>query len=332
MEETTKLILERFSALANSDIGEFRQFFRRLRKQFPEQAAEACLLYMATHGVDPAAHSMAFWFGGDNSYVRVMLEDSSLSVPEASKAIEVVKDIDPQFLLKFTKAAAELRHADAIMRALSLIPAIGDYSILIPWLRKLGQHPDERVRSRAAKLLCELRPNKGLIERQMASDDARVRANAVEAMSRIANIEDAKQMFRSAVKDKHHRVVGNALVGLYKLGDKEVLNKMIELCAHEDHLFRAAMAWAMGFVKDTLAIPALRELTNDNSAVVRKRALHSLLILEAIATERAIAKAAETSPEPVEVQPEPSQQPIAPPVEPELVPVPQRGPGFFVFQ
>jgi HEAT repeat protein len=323
MQETTKLILERFDALATSDMAEFRQFFRRLRKQFPEQAAEACLLYMASHGVDTAAHSMAFWFGGDSPYIQILLDEESLSIDTAHKAIAVVRDIDPQFLLKFTKVVSALDLSPRILRALSLMPAIGDYSILIPWLRKLTEHPDQRVRSRSSKLLCELRPNKGLIERQMHSDDSRVRANAIEAMTHARNLDDARTLFRDALKDKNHRVVGNALVGLYKLGDESALNHMIELCANKDHLFRAAMAWAMGFVKDVRAIPALRELTTDNSLVVRKRALNSLLILEALENEHRRLEA-----ENPEVKPEPE----AAVVKEEDSPTTQPGPNMFMFK
>lgn len=283
MEETTKLLLERFDALANSDVAEFRQFFRRLRKLFPAQAAEASLLYISSRGVDSAASSMAFWFGGDSSYIAVLLDEKSLSNEAACKAVSVVKDIDPHFMTKFLEAASRLDVSTSILRALALVPAMGDYSALIPWLHELAQHPDVRVRSRAAKLHCELRPNKRLIERGMSSEDARVRASAVEALtSHAAELDDAKALFHAALQDKHHRVVGNALVGLYTMGETEVLYEMIKLCSHKDYLFRAAAAWAMGFVKDVRAIPALRELTGDPSLVVRKRALNSLLILEAV--------------------------------------------------
>ena len=281
MEATTQSIHERLGALASSDLGEFRHSFRRLRRLFPEQAAEACLLYIASHGLDPASRSMAFWLSGDHVYVSVLLDPDSLPSDMASKAVAVVKEIDQEFPLKFVRAVADLTAAPLIMRALSLVPAIGDYSILIPWLRRLSQNSDLRVRSRSSKLLCELRPNKSLIERQMHSEDARIRASAIEALWHINN-EDARGLFRLALSDPHHRVVGNALVGLYLLGETDLLNQMIELCAHKDHLFRSAMAWAMGFVKDPRAIPTLQELTHDSSLVVRKRALSSLLLIESL--------------------------------------------------
>jgi HEAT repeat protein len=278
---TTPAITAKLDVLASSDTNEFRHFLRRLRKVFPEQAAEASLAYMAAHGPDPAAQSMAYWLSVDQVYITVLLDPEALTPQVAAKAVPVVKEIDPQFTPKFTKAVGELTDPAATLRALGLLPALGDFGFLIPWLRSLNNNTDLRVRSRAAKLLCELRPNKGLIERQMQSDDPRVRAGAIEVLWN-SKTEDARLIFRSAVSDPHHRVVSNALVGLYLLGDEHVLNDMIELCAHKDHLFRSATAWAMAHVKDPRAIPVLQELVHDRSAMVRKRAAAGLVILESI--------------------------------------------------
>jgi hypothetical protein len=282
IEGTTKLILDRFENLAASNLTEFRQFFRRLRKLFPDQAAEASLLYVAKHGIDEAANSMAFWFGADETYISVLLDLKRLPAETAFRAVSVVRGMDPQFLFKFAKATGELQSPAAIQRALGLLPATGDYSVLFPWLHRLSKNADSRVRSYAAKLVCELNPNTSLVEHQMHSADARVRANAVETLAHTTDIEAARTLFRAALSDSNHRVVGNAMVGLYQLGETGMLNEMIELCDHEDYRFRSAMAWAMGSVKDVRAIPTLQELTEDVSLVVRKRALHSLLLLEAL--------------------------------------------------
>jgi HEAT repeat protein len=150
----------------------------------------------------------------------------------------------------------------------------------------------------------------------MTSEDARVRASAVEALvGRATNAEDARSVFRAALQDKNHRVVGNALVGLYSMGDKSALDEMIVLSKHKDHLFRAAMAWAMGFVKDIRAIPTLREMNSDPSLVVRKRALNSLLMLEKLEMAQAqtnLVALAEATQPPAEVAsiPEPEAETI----------------------
>ena len=280
---TEPRINEQFDALASTDLPKFRGSFRRMHKIFPAQAAEACLLYIAAHGLDPATKSMAYWLTGDATYISVLLDLETLPVETAVRAVAVVKDIDPQFYLRFVKATAALESSPVIIRALGLLTAMGDYSILIPWLRSLGQSSNERVRARSAKFLCELRPNKSLIERQAQSNDPRIRAGAMEALWQ-AHIPEAVTLFQAAVKDANHRVAANALVGLHRLGENDALSEMIELCKHKDHLFRAAAAWALGSVKDVRAIPVLQELSRDRSHMVRKRALASLLAIESANT------------------------------------------------
>ena len=345
-------LVARFEALAAADLTEFRQFFRRLYKTFPEQAAEACLWHIASHGLDPAAKSMAFWLGIDSTYVTVLLDLNTLPAEVAAKTMPIVRDIDPQFLVKFAKATAALTAPPVILRALGLLPALVDYSGVISWLRALAQHSDVRVRSRSAKLLCDLRPSKGNIERQLQSRDARVRAGAVEALWHIKGdiaLEDVRALLRTGANDPHHRVLANALVGLHRLGESDALSRMEVLCKHKDHLFRAAAAWAVGFVKDTAAIPAMEALLADNSLVVRKRASGTLYILKSLLPAAVEEKepAAATAPEPLlepvaepllepiaaeTPVPEPALEPLLEPVSEEMpVPAPKDGPRMFLF-
>jgi HEAT repeat protein len=51
---------------------------------------------------------------------------------------------------------------------------------------------------------------------------------------------------------------------------------MIEASQSPDPLFRAAMAWCFGFIRDERCIPLLEGLLKDPSIVVRKRAERSL--------------------------------------------------------
>lgn len=69
------------------------------------------------------------------------------------------------------------------MRALTLIEDIEDYSAFYPRLCTLTWHPDNHIRSKALLALCRVRPNRSAIDRQLESPDARVRANAIEAVA-----------------------------------------------------------------------------------------------------------------------------------------------------
>jgi HEAT repeat protein len=113
----------------------------------------------------------------------------------------------------------------------------------------------------------------------MQSDDPRVRAHAIEGLWYWRTAE-ATELFEAAASDVNHRVVGSALVGLYMQDDPCAFAKMIELSESAAPSMRAAMAWCLGFIKDERAIPSLYRLAKDASAMVRKRALRSLLALQ----------------------------------------------------
>ncbi len=290
---------------------------------FPEEVAAACLGHIAQRGLDSAGLTMAFWITLKGETIKVLFDPDALPMEVAAKAAGALKKADAHFPLKFLNAVEDISAPPILLRALGLVPALGDYSVLLSWLRTLSRHSDQRVKSRAVKLLCELRPNKGQIERQMLSDDARIRASAIEALW-YSRTPEATELFKAAAKDPHHRVVGNALAGLYLLGDRSLVPRMIELCKSPDPFFRAAMAWCFGFVGEKLAIPTLHELAKDTSPMVRKRALLTLLALQG--SEEPIA------PETVIAAPVAEQEPIqpkqeeAPAVKPETAPVIEKAP------
>jgi len=55
-------------------------------------------------------------------------------------------------------------------------------SIILPLIVRLTDHPDAKVRSKAALLVGRGKPELGWVRSQLAQQDARVRANAVEAL------------------------------------------------------------------------------------------------------------------------------------------------------
>lgn len=272
-------IPDALESMAGDSLEKFTLYFARLRKMFPDEVAEACLWFIASRELTAASRSMAFWLSSQGTYVNILFESEAVPADVGCKALAVLKTVDDSFPIRFLKTAEQTSSPPSILRALSLVPSLGDGSVLIPWLRRLSLHKDARVQSRAIKLLCELRPNKALIERQMLSSDVRVRANTIEALWN-SRTPEATEHFKLAASDPHHRVVGNALVGLHLQGDPTALAKMIEHSQNPDPLVRAAMAWCFGFIQDDRTLPLLYDLSKDVSVVVRKRALRSLLALQ----------------------------------------------------
>ena len=176
-------------------------------------------------------------------YFTILFDPYTLPIEVAEKALTALKRADRQVFRKFLKAVEGITGRPALLRALRLAPKMGDYTALLPWLRRLAHHSDGRVKSRAVKLLCELRPNGQHIDHHMQGHDARVRANVIEALW-SANLPGAAELFNAAASDPDHRVAANALVGLYRLGDQSALPRIIELSKSPNARLRSAMACA----------------------------------------------------------------------------------------
>jgi len=292
---------------AASDAATFRASFRRMRQSFPGEIAEACLRYLGARGLDAAGRQIALWVASETGCLDPLFDPGCLPLDIGLKATAALREIDPQFLMKFLRAASALTAAPQLLRALTLLPSLGDYSAAIPLLRTSSHHADRHVKSKAVKLLCQLRPDKALVERQMLSDDPRVRASAIEALWRV-HTPDAQAILHAAQADPHHRVVGNALVGLYLQKDPTAFESMVRLAKHPEPAFRATMAWAFGHIADKRAVPVLEGLSKDSFLTVRKRALNSLLILHPD-HPAVIAGLAEVEQAPGETKPSPSFMP-----------------------
>lgn len=283
-------IYEVFASVGAASLLEFRRQYQRLHDEAPVRAGKLFLYYLACRGLDPLAHAMGFWATSGTTYIALLLDthaDSSggISIEIACNAAPLLSQVDEQFLFKLARSMAALTDPAAILRALRIAPSLGDYSILIAWIRTLIHHSDSRVRSRAAKLLCQLRPNKGLIDRHLHSPDPRIRASVLEVLWQpqiMGPGESPLPLLHSALDDTNHRVVANALVGLYRAGETDAIHRMIALSLNKRHLFRAATAWAMGVVDDSRALPVLRHLTADPSFTVRLRASTSLFSISPV--------------------------------------------------
>lgn len=225
---------------------------------------------------------MLSWLIADGRYLNLLLDPDFLSLEEAHRVSHVMRQADSGFFLKFEGLAAatsteqDLRRLE---RALHLFGGLGTSNVLFPWLRRLTNHTDHRIRSKAVKALCALRPNPALIEKQLQSDNPRVRANVIEALWDTPG--EVVPIFREALKDANHRVVVNALVGLHRYHPEEASEALLRLCTHSIPLFRAAAAWGLGRIADPRATPALQKLANDDSEVVRERAAKVLEMFSA---------------------------------------------------
>ena len=85
------------------------------------------------------------------------------------------------------------------------------------------------------------------MERLVRDEDARVRANFMEGLWNFAASDHCRRLFRQALEDSNHRVVGNALVGLHRLGETHtVIAHLSKMARRPEVLFRAAAVVGYG--------------------------------------------------------------------------------------
>jgi HEAT repeat protein len=239
---------------------------------------------------------------------RILGLDAAISLARNLAAAEPL--LDARLVSRLLADAAGDIHAvdaEAALRVLGLAGAISDCSRLSSYLVQLMRHPSSHVRSKATLLLGRANLNLSRIKGFLASDDARVRANAVESLWGLRD-QEVLGVLREASRDKHGRVAINALVGLCKAGDREAYDRLKRMAGSTTAAMRAGAAWAMGELGNPEFAPVLAEVEQDADEKTRSMAACSLRKL--------------TPPEPVkEAAPSPAEDQAAP-ASPAADPIP----------
>lgn len=160
-------------------------------------------------------------------------------------------------------------------RILEILAAITDGARILPILIQVLRDPDGRLRSKAALLVGRTNKSAQWVEQVMREPDARVRANSIEALWGV-DTEAVRAVLRAATKDPNNRVLGNALLGLYRLGDVSTIGRVLSLATHPAPVFRSTAAWIMGETDDPRFLPALARMIRETDAQVRRSVFRAI--------------------------------------------------------
>jgi HEAT repeat protein len=268
----------------------------------PAEFARAAIRQLGRDPDGPASRILAALLSRGECYLSYLTDPAELAREEAVNAARLLAAQDKRFYVKLSDAADESAPDDRVTRVLQIAEALGAASLMVPWLRRMTNHPDGYIRQRAVMIMCQNGGNPRLVERQLHSADPRVRANAVESLWNV-NTPAARTLLEFGTLDPHHRVATNALLGLFLQGDSSALERLNKQTRHRSPAFRIAAAWALGMTRRPEAWPALNALRDDPVAPVRESAIEAL---EKIPHR-------EMAPEPVQ-KPEPQQPETQPEV------------------
>ncbi len=232
-----------------------------------------------------------------NDLLEPLLCEASLPVEQAAAAVRMAIQLDPMVELSLARHVAEgvtagtrpLLAANA-SRLLDILARVSDGTRILPSLARLLHSTDAGLRSKAALIMGRSNRSAAWVQSHMGDADPRLRANAVEGLWGVET-EEARDLMLAALRDTNNRVVGNALYGLYAMGESASLAETIKLAAHPAAVFRATAAWVMGETGDPRFREPVAQLLRDPHPMVRSRALRSVACIKA-----AVARAATGQP------------------------------------
>jgi len=158
---------------------------------------------------------------------------------------------------------------------LDILDAISPGDRLVPGVLRSLKHQNPRVRSKAALFVGSRTQNLAWAASGTQDYDPRVRANILESLHGV-NSDSVNQMFWNNVADENNRVAGNAVLGLYLLGQTAAIPLIYEMRKHPEARFRNTAAWLMGRTGDPRFALAFSELMNDPDEFVRTQAFKGL--------------------------------------------------------
>ncbi len=173
-----------------------------------------------------------------------------------------------------------------LQRLMEILCQISNVSRILPSLQVMARQQNAHIQSKAVLMVGRFNRSVKWLQSRLADSDPRVRANAVEALWGI-DTPEARELLEKATLDGNNRVVGNAMVGLYRLGDSSAIAKLFQMSEHPGKLFRATAAWAMGETADPRFARVLARLLTEPNAGVRSRAFAALGRIRAASSSQA---------------------------------------------
>jgi hypothetical protein len=195
---------------------------------------------------------------------------------------------------------------EAVLRGLDLLDQLSPGSRLILLVNHLTQHADQRIASKATILVGRRLRNQDWVSQHLDCADGRVRASTVEGLWGVQSPSARRELW-ACLRDKNNRVVGNALIGLHRLGEPRVNEFVKGMIEDERPPFRWTAAWAMGQIGADEFVEYLDRALQDKEPHVRRAAERALdaIRLRQRESNHAVTESSNETPDPVSSSPEP---------------------------
>jgi hypothetical protein len=175
-----------------------------------------------------------------------------------------------------------------IFRGLEIMGGILDETPLVTLLRPFLRPHEPRIASKCILILGRQSQSFKWLTAVMSESDDRVRANLIESLWGRTEPE-VESVLRNAVADSHHRVVANAVYGLYLLKSESYAVEIDSLLVNKNASFRRAAVWVLKTTGEPGATVRLKPLISDRDAHVRRSVFDALIFLRQRAAKETLA-------------------------------------------
>jgi hypothetical protein len=223
-----------------------------------------------------------------NDLILVPLADPAIfsfdeAVRIAGQLVKIQPMLDHKMRSLFdttqNQAAQNAGTGDFGVRLLEIMASLPSDARISSVLFQLLDHSNLKIRSKAALLAGRRKQNSKWVEQRLSDSDLRVRANAVESLWGVDS-PGAREVLFAAVTNSNNRVVGNALFGLYRLGEAASIPLIVDLLSHAQTNFRLSGVWVMGETGDPRFLPLLTSMLSDPDPQIRSAVFRSIAKLK----------------------------------------------------
>ncbi len=167
-------------------------------------------------------------------------------------------------------------------RLLELIGAVTPAERISEVLDPYIKSDNSRVRSKALKLFACATGDAQWAMQFLGHSDSRFTANVVEALWGAKSTPELNEFFLAASGSPNGRVAGNAVVGLFHLGDPSAVDVLRRLCRDESAGVRASAAWVIGTVGWIEGMDLAVSMVQDPNPKVQRNAIQVVRRLRAL--------------------------------------------------
>ena len=253
------------------DPPEYRKQIRQLLNENPQAFVSAAIEVMKNQ-LDTRGAQFVAGLLVSSGLILPALCEPSLTHEQALAMARIAMRADSTKEVVLGRASADRVASSRVIRVLEGKSGEKDHLSLL--LRLLRQ-PNPYLRSKAVLMIARGTRNVNWVRKTLADADPRIRANAVEAIWGL-DTPEARELLGSLRGDPNNRVAGNALLGLYRLGDAAIIPEIVHMAEHETPAFRSTASWVMGAAGHPRFAGELSRMLKDPHPVPRKAALAAL--------------------------------------------------------